>query len=71
MPEQLSGVLNEAIVRSLASPRSYSRGTAYLDEGRVGPLRVGAERVNATVQGNDGYTVELRASEGQLRFACS
>jgi uncharacterized Zn finger protein len=32
---------------------------------------VGAGRVNATVQGSESYEVELRASEGRLRFACS
>jgi uncharacterized Zn finger protein len=71
MLEQLSNVLSEAIVERLASPRSFARGTAYLDEGRVGPLRIGAGRVNATVQGSDSYAVELRISDGRLRFACS
>src|ERR1700684_126643 len=71
MPEQLSNVLNEAIVERLASPRSFARGASYLDEGRVGPLRIGAGRVNATVQGSDSYAVELRISDGRLRFACS
>jgi len=71
MPEQLSGVLSEAVVERLASPRSLQRGAAYLDEGRVGLLRVGTERVNATVQGSESYTVELRLSDGRLRFACS
>ena len=69
--EQLSSVLSEAIVERLASPRSFERGGAYLGDGRVGPLRVGAERVNATVQGADSYAVELQAGEGRLRFACS
>jgi uncharacterized Zn finger protein len=70
MPE-LSSVLSEAIVERLASPRSFERGAAYLDEGRVGPLRAGAGRVNATVQGSDSYMVELRLSDGRLQFACS
>ncbi len=71
MPEELSSVLSEAIVERLASPRSFARGAAYLDEGRVGPLRMGAGRVNATVQGSESYAVELRVSDGRLRFACS
>jgi uncharacterized Zn finger protein len=69
--QELSSVLSEAVVERLASPRSFERGAAYLDEGRVGPLRVGAGRVNATVQGSESYAVELRAGEGRLRFACS
>lgn len=71
MPEELSNVLSEAIVERLASPRSFARGAAYLDEGRVGPLRMGAGRVNAAVQGSESYAVELRVSDGRLRFACS
>jgi uncharacterized Zn finger protein len=70
MPE-LSSVLSEAVVQRLASRRSLERGMIYLDEGRVGPLRVGARRVNATVQGSESYAVELRADEGGPRFACS
>src|SRR5665213_839368 len=71
MLEQLSNVLSEAIVERLSSLRSFARGTAYLDEGRVGPSRMGAGRVNATVQGSESYAVELRISDGRLRFACS
>lgn len=71
MPEQLSSVLSEVIVKRLASPRSFERGVAYLGERRVGPLRTGARRVSATVQGAEDYTVELCADEGSLRFACS
>jgi uncharacterized Zn finger protein len=70
MPE-LSSVLSEAIVQRLASRRSLERGMTYLDEGRVGPLRVGAVRVNAMVQGSESYAVELHADEGGPRFACS
>ncbi len=58
-------------MKRLASPRSYARGEAYLDEGRVGLLRAGADRVSATVQGSESYTVELRAQKGLLRSVCS
>jgi hypothetical protein len=53
------------------SAPSYERGLVYLDAGRVGPLRVSAERVAATVQGSEDYLVELRAEGGKLRFSCS
>ncbi len=66
MPEQLSSVLGEAAVKRLASSRSYARGEAYFDEGRVGLLRDGADRVSATVQGSESYTVELRVQKGLL-----
>ena len=71
MSDRLSSVLNEAVIERLASPRSFGRGVGYFQEGRVGPLRAGAERVSATVQGAADYTVKLRAGEDGLRFSCS
>ena len=71
MPGELSQALDKAAVASLASAPSYERGLGYLDAGRVGPLRVSAGRVAATVQGSEGYLVELRAKGEKLRFSCS
>lgn len=56
---------------ALASPRSFERGVGYVEEGRVGPLRVTAGHVGANVQGAETYAVELSAGDGGLRFACS
>ena len=58
-------------VAGLESTPSYERGLAYVEEGRVGPLRASAGRVGATVQGSEDYLVELRAKGGKLRFSCS
>jgi uncharacterized Zn finger protein len=71
MPDKLSQALDKATVASLASAPSYKRGLVYLDAGRVGPLRVSAGRVAATVQGSEDYLVELRAKGEKLRFSCS
>jgi uncharacterized Zn finger protein len=71
VPDQLSTVLNEPLVARLASPRSFERGEVYLEMGHVGPLRASAERVAATVQGTESYSVELSTADGRLRFACS
>jgi len=68
MSGRLSSVLNEAVIERLASPRSYGRGGAYFQEGRVGPLRTTAGRVSATVQGAADYAVKLRAEDDGLRF---
>lgn len=70
MPDELSQVLDKAVA-GLASTPSYERGLAYLETGRVGPLRASAGRVGATVQGSKDYLVELRAKGGKLRFSCS
>lgn len=70
MPGELSQVLDKAVA-GLASTPSYERGLAYLEAGRVGPLRASAARVGATVQGSEDYLVELRTKGGKLRFSCS
>jgi len=70
MAEELSQMLDK-VVAGFASTPSYERGLAYLEAGRVGPLRASAERVGATVQGSEDYLVELRAKGGKLRFSCS
>jgi len=67
---ELSQVLDKAVA-SLSSTPSYERGLAYLEAGRVGPLRASAGRVGATVQGSEDYLVELRAKGEKLRFSCS
>ena len=69
MPDELSQALEKAVA-GLASTPSYERGLAYLEAGRVGPLRASAGRVGATVQGSEDYLVELRAKGGKLRFSC-
>jgi len=71
MAGKLSQALDKATVAGLASTPSYERGLAYLEAGRVGPLRASAGRVGATVQGSEDYMVELRAKGGKLRFSCS
>jgi len=71
MSDELSQVLDTTVAADLASARSYDRGLAYLEAGRVGPLRASAGRVGATVQGSESYLVELRAESEELRFSCS
>lgn len=70
MPDELSKALDKTVA-GFASTPSYERGLAYLEGGRVGPLRAGAGRVGATVQGSEAYLVELRAEQEKLRFSCS
>ena len=71
MPELLSHVLDAAIVVRLASSMSYERGVEYLQDGRVGALRVSSGRVAADVQGTERYAVELTVVDGALGHACS
>jgi uncharacterized Zn finger protein len=71
MPELLSQILDAATVVRLASSTSYERGVEYLNEGRVGALRVSSDRVAADVQGTEWYAVELSVADGRLGHACS
>jgi len=71
MPDGLSQAVSTATVAGLASARSYERGLAYFEAGRVGPLRASTRRAGATVQGSEAYSVELRAEGEELRFSCS
>ncbi|MEA2128016.1 MAG: hypothetical protein QOJ85_907 [Solirubrobacteraceae bacterium] len=71
MADPLAAVLTEPIVASLATPRSYERGVVYLEEGRVGGLRVLAGRVRASVEGAETYDVELAAKDGGLHASCT
>lgn len=71
MPAELSRALDKTVVVGLASAPSYERGLAYLEAGRVGSLRASAGRVGATVQGSEGYRVELRTEGEKLHFSCS
>jgi uncharacterized Zn finger protein len=71
MADPLAAVLTEPIVVSLATPRSYERGVVYLEEDRVGGLRVLAGRVRASVEGTDTYAIELAAEDGRLHASCT
>jgi uncharacterized Zn finger protein len=71
MPGKLPQALDKATVVGLALAPSYERGLAYLEAGRVGPLRASAGRLGATVQGSEDYLVELRAEGEKLCFSCS
>jgi uncharacterized Zn finger protein len=71
MVDSLAAVLSEPVVASLATPRSYERGVVYLEEGRVGRLRVLAGRVRASVEGAETYTVELAAADGGMHASCT
>jgi len=67
----LGSVLDLSVVTGLSSVRSFERGVVYVQEGRVGALRVTADGVGATVHGSEAYAVDLRAEAGRLVFACS
>lgn len=71
MPRPLADVLDIPTVARLAGPRSFGRGRAYADEGAVGRLTVGDDRVSAAVQGTQAYRVELISAATGIEFRCT
>lgn len=72
MSASLAEVLSPEALLRLAGPRSYERGEAYLDAGRVSRLETGDDRATAIVQGTRRYRVELHAiAGGELHCSCT
>lgn len=59
------------MVARLAGPRSFGRGRAYADEGAVGRLEVGDNRLSAVVQGTQAYRVELVSAAAGIESRCT
>ncbi|MGH3693113.1 MAG: SWIM zinc finger family protein [Pseudonocardiaceae bacterium] len=64
-------VVSEQSVRELADARSFARGRAYLDEGRVRKLAVDGTTVTAVVEGTSAYRVRLTVTRTGLDGACT
>lgn len=67
----LAEVLDHPTIARLAGRRSLDRGRAYAEEGAVGRLEIGDDRVSASVQGTDTYRVELASASAGLEFHCT
>lgn len=66
----LSGAMNDAVIRRLAGEQSYRRGMEYFSHGHVELLEDVDGSVRALVQGSQDYTVELSSDEGVLDYSC-
>jgi uncharacterized Zn finger protein len=70
VPSNLTGAINEAVIRRLADAQSYQRGLDYYSHGHVESLEDRDESVRSVVRGNHDYTVTLAADEGVLDYSC-
>jgi uncharacterized Zn finger protein len=70
VPNNLTGSINDAVIRRLADAQSYQRGLDYYSHGHVESLEDRDESVRAVVRGNHDYTVTLTADEGVLDYSC-
>jgi uncharacterized Zn finger protein len=69
--EALAHLLDATDLLDLAGDRSYARGVAYADDGRVAVREISAQKVNASVRGSEAYRVELAATQGRLVWSCN
>jgi uncharacterized Zn finger protein len=70
MANEMSGALNDSVVRRLAGEQSYQRGLDYFSHGHVESLEDGGGSVRALVRGNQDYVVTLAADDGVLDYSC-
>ncbi len=67
----LAQLLSRDALRAFAGVRSFDRGIDYFEDGSVGRLAKHEERVTASVQGTQRYTVKLWDDGIQLRHVCT
>lgn len=71
MGSALQTVFSTGALRHLADGRSFERGAAYLDAGRVKNLKLGDEEAYASVRGARQYRVRLWLENGAPAFSCT
>lgn len=63
-------VINLLELKRLATARSFARGEAYFNDGRVHSLAAHAGTCTAIVRGQDDYSVTLRSTEDEIKYSC-
>src|SRR5215207_1789492 len=71
MGSTLQAVFSPGAMRHLADGRSFERGAAYLDAGRVKNPKLGDEEPTASVRGARQYRVRLWLENGAPAFSCN
>ena len=68
---QLADILTGDELLELADGRSYARGEAYFEDGRVQSLAENLNVVTGQVQGTETYQVKLWVEDDELASSCS
>ena len=63
--------MNTNTLRRLAGPRSFERGEAYFEDGRVGSLVEDKGEITAIIHGSSKYRVKLWNEDDNLEYECS
>ncbi len=64
-------VFTRGALQHLADGRSFERGAAYVDAGRVKNLKIGDDEASASVRGTRQYRVRLWLESGGPAFSCT
>lgn len=71
MSSPLKAVFSPGALRHLAEGRSFERGAAYADAGKVKNLKIVDDEASATVGGTRQYRVRLWLEGGTPAFSCT
>jgi len=69
-PTTVQQAFGRRALQKLAAGRSFERGVAYAEAGRVRNLKAGEDVVIATVRGSRAYRVRLWVGNGGPSFEC-
>ena len=67
----LMDLLDEEMIRKLATPANFRSGQAILQIGRIDMIELSPDRICARVTGGQRRRVSLWIAEGQLQWRCS
>src|SRR5215831_3969696 len=62
--------MNLLQLKRLTSSRSFARGEAYFNEGRVSDLAEDDGTLTATVEGQRNYRISLSSGESEIEYSC-
>jgi len=62
--------MNLLQLKRLTSSRSFARGEAYFNEGRVSDLAEDDGTLTATVEGQRNYRISLSSGESEMEYSC-
>ncbi|NUP06544.1 MAG: hypothetical protein HOW73_10845 [Polyangiaceae bacterium] len=71
MAAPFANILHQETIRRLSSDRSFERGRAYFEEGRIRGLISSKGSIRASVMGASDYAVRIWVHEESLAYACT
>lgn len=70
-PSPFANILHRDAIKRLATDRSYERGVAYFEQGRIRGLTRHEASIRASVRGSMDYVVQIWVREEGLAYRCT